>query len=224
MHCHHRQTIINPGSVGLLFAAYGYASDVAVPDHAGFTLITADGSEVRIELRRVPIDRDELSRHVEASQGAARVLVVWASTLTVRLSFYVQVGERDRHYARGQQGCLESDVTVNKPDTPQRANELNIGGVRCLLVGVSSSHLAGLAEDDVPGRHALAEWRTGMEPWAASYDLEALLDPIWNPRTLCGLEWIEMEPGDRPPLDGGRAGVYAYSAILRLPSRSAKVM
>lgn len=100
-------------------------------------------------------------------------------------------------------------MTVANPDEPHGLNELDIGGVRHLLVGVSSSHLAGLAEGDVQGRHALAEWRTGTEPWAASYDLEALFDPIWNPRTLCGREWIEMEPGDGPPFDAWRVSVYA---------------
>jgi hypothetical protein len=98
-----------------------------------------------------------------------------------------------------------------KPDMRHRRNELLISGVRYLLVGVSSSHLARLAGDDVSGRHALAEWRAGTEPWAALYDMEALLDPIWNPRTLCGREWIEMEPGDGPSFDGGRDGVYAPS-------------
>ena len=100
-------------------------------------------------------------------------------------------------------------MTVNKRDKPYGLNDLNIAGVRYLLVGISSSHLASLAQGDVRGRHALAEGRTGTEPWAASYDVEALIDPIWNPRTLCGLEWIEMEPGDGPPFDGGGVGVYA---------------
>ena len=92
---------------------------------------------------------------------------------------------------------------------PHGLNDLNIGGARYLLVGVSSSHLAALAEGDVRGRRALAERRTGTEPWAASYDLDALFDPIWNPRTLCGREWIEMEPGDGPPFGVGSGGVYA---------------
>ena len=111
-------------------------------------------------------------------------------------------------------------MTVNGPDKPHGLNDLNIGDVRYLLVGMSSSHLAGLAEGDVRGRHALAEWRTGTESWAASYDLDALLDQIWNPRTLCGREWIEMEPGDGPPFDGGGTGVYAPScrSCLRIIS------
>lgn len=89
-------------------------------------------------------------------------------------------------------------MTVDKPDEPHGLNDLNVAGIRYLLVGMSSSHLAGLAEGDVRGRHALAEWRTGTERWAPSYDLEALLDRIWSPHTLCGREWIEMEPGDGP--------------------------
>jgi len=112
-------------------------------------------------------------------------------------------------------------VTVSDPDGPHGLNDLTIGGVRYLIVGVSSSHLAGLAEGKVRGRHALAEWRTGTEPWAASYDLDALFDPIWNPRTLCGREWVEMESGDGPPFGVGGGGVYAPSCknCLRIVSR-----
>ncbi len=102
-------------------------------------------------------------------------------------------------------------MTVDKPDEPYGLNDLNVAGIRYLLVGVSSSHLAGLAEGDVRGHPALAESRTGSEGWALSYDLEALLDRIWSPRTLCGREWIEMEPGDGPPFDGSGTGVYAPS-------------
>lgn len=88
-------------------------------------------------------------------------------------------------------------VSPRRVDGPHGLNELAIAGIRYLLVGVSSSHLAGLAEGDEPRRGALAEWRTGTEPWAASYDLDALVAAIWNPRTLCGLGWIEMEPAGR---------------------------
>jgi hypothetical protein len=111
---------------------------------------------------------------------------------------------------------------VGNSDGPHGLNELHIGGARYLLVGVSSSHLAGLAEGDVRGRSALAEWRIGTEAWAASYDLDALFDPIWNPRTLCGREWIEMESGDGPPFDDWRVGVYAPSCknCLRIVSQS----
>jgi len=65
---HHTQTIINPGSVGLPFAAYGYVGDVAVLDHAAYALVDTDGAEMSIELLQVPVDRDELSRQVEASE------------------------------------------------------------------------------------------------------------------------------------------------------------
>ncbi|GBD84858.1 phosphodiesterase [bacterium BMS3Abin02] len=64
---HHTQTIINPGSVGLPFVAYGHAGQVAVLDHAAYALVTADELEVGIELRQVPVDREQLSRQVEAS-------------------------------------------------------------------------------------------------------------------------------------------------------------
>ena len=99
-------------------------------------------------------------------------------------------------------------------------NELSIARKRYLLVGVSSSHLAGLTGGGAPGRGALAEWRTGLEPWAASYDLDSLQNPTWNPHTLCGLEWIEMEPGDGPPFNRGGTSVHAPSCknCLRIVS------
>lgn len=100
-------------------------------------------------------------------------------------------------------------------------NELIIGQERYLLVAVSAHHLARRAKGDAQGRSALADWRTGTEPWGSSYDLETLFDPIWNPRTLCGLEWGEMEPGDGPPFDGGDTTVHAPSCgnCLRIVSR-----
>lgn len=100
-------------------------------------------------------------------------------------------------------------------------NELIIGHERYLLVAVSAHHLARRAKGDAQGRSALADWRTGTEPWGSSYDLEALFDPIWNPRTLCGLEWGEMDPGDGPPFDGGDTTVHAPSCgnCLRIVSR-----
>jgi predicted phosphodiesterase len=64
---HRTKTIINPGSVGLPFATYGYAGDVPVLNHAAYALITTNGSELIIELRQVPIDREQLSHQVDAS-------------------------------------------------------------------------------------------------------------------------------------------------------------
>jgi hypothetical protein len=104
---------------------------------------------------------------------------------------------------------------------PHGLNELIIGQERYLLVAVSAHHLARRAEGDARGRSALADWRTGAEPWSSSYDLEALFDPIWNSRTLCGLEWVEMEPGEGPPFDRGGISVHAPSCgtCLRVISR-----
>lgn len=64
---HRTKTIINPGSVGLPFAAYGYAGDAPVLDHAAYALITTNGSKLKIDLRQVPIDREQLSRQVSSS-------------------------------------------------------------------------------------------------------------------------------------------------------------
>ena len=64
---HRAKTIINPGSVGFPFASYGYAGDVPVLNHAAYALITTNGSELSLELRQVPTDREQLSRQVDAS-------------------------------------------------------------------------------------------------------------------------------------------------------------
>ena len=64
---HRSRTIINPGSVGLPFATYGYAGEVTVLNHAAYALVTANGAELSIELCQVPIDQGQLSRQVEAS-------------------------------------------------------------------------------------------------------------------------------------------------------------
>ena len=62
---HRSQTIINPGSVGLPFATYGYAGDVAVLNHAAYALVTVNGAELSIELCQVPVDQGRLSHQVD---------------------------------------------------------------------------------------------------------------------------------------------------------------
>lgn len=54
---HRNQTIINPGSVGLPFATYGYAGHVTVLNHAAYGLVTATDSEFSIEFARFPSTR-----------------------------------------------------------------------------------------------------------------------------------------------------------------------
>lgn len=61
------QTIINPGSVGLPFARYGFAGEVEVLNHASYGIIETQGASVGIEVIDVPIDRDALAQAVESS-------------------------------------------------------------------------------------------------------------------------------------------------------------
>ena len=62
------RTIINPGSVGLPFAAYGYAGSVRVTTEASYALVAERGALFNIELRQVAIDLEELRRDVARAQ------------------------------------------------------------------------------------------------------------------------------------------------------------
>ena len=64
---HGVQTILNPGSVGMPFAQYGYAGGVAVLTHATYAIVTAKNGEVSIELRQVPVDMSALEASVAQS-------------------------------------------------------------------------------------------------------------------------------------------------------------
>ena len=61
---HGTRTIVNPGSVGMPFAEYGYAGQVPVLSHAAYGVVAAGAG---IELRQVPVDEDALARSVAAS-------------------------------------------------------------------------------------------------------------------------------------------------------------
>ena len=64
---HGIQTIVNPGSVGMPFAEYGYAGGVAVLPHAAYAIVTTNCGEVSIELRQVPVDTTALAASVSRS-------------------------------------------------------------------------------------------------------------------------------------------------------------
>lgn len=64
---HGIQTIINPGSVGMPFAKYGYAGGVDVLPHAAYAIVTVNSGEVHIELRQVPVDATALEASVARS-------------------------------------------------------------------------------------------------------------------------------------------------------------
>jgi len=61
------QTIVNPGSIGLPFAEYGYAGDVQILDHAAYGIIDTSSGLLSIELRQVAIDRSALTDEVRDS-------------------------------------------------------------------------------------------------------------------------------------------------------------
>ena len=64
---HGVQTIVNPGSVGMPFADYGYAGGVEVLRHAAYAIVTVNGGEVNIELRQVSVDPTALEASVATS-------------------------------------------------------------------------------------------------------------------------------------------------------------
>lgn len=65
---HGNQTLLNPGSVGMPFAEYGYAGGVAVLPHAAYAMVTAVSNEVNIELRQVLVDHAALEGSVASSE------------------------------------------------------------------------------------------------------------------------------------------------------------
>ncbi len=64
---HGLQTILNPGSVGMPFAQYGYAGGVGVLQHAAYATVTAGRGGFSIELRQVPVDVTALEASVARS-------------------------------------------------------------------------------------------------------------------------------------------------------------
>ncbi|HZJ48500.1 MAG TPA: hypothetical protein VFD97_05635, partial [Acidimicrobiia bacterium] len=61
------QTIIDPGSVGMPFASYGFAGEVPVMNHAAYAVVAATAADVSVEFREVPLDVDALARAVRSS-------------------------------------------------------------------------------------------------------------------------------------------------------------
>ena len=61
------QTLINPGSVGLPFAGYGYAGSVPVLPLASFGILEIEGQAVSMSLRQVAIDMSRLGDLVRSS-------------------------------------------------------------------------------------------------------------------------------------------------------------
>lgn len=64
---HGAQTILNPGSVGMPFAEYGFSGGVAVADHAAYAVVSVEGGRFNVELRRVAVDAAALVESVRRS-------------------------------------------------------------------------------------------------------------------------------------------------------------
>jgi predicted phosphodiesterase len=64
---HGTQTFVNPGSVGMPFADYGYAGGVGVLDHAAYAIVETIGQEITISLHQVAVDPSALASSVTQS-------------------------------------------------------------------------------------------------------------------------------------------------------------
>ena len=64
---HAARTVVNPGSVGMPFAEYGYAGGVGVQSNAAYAMVTVTPGGVNIELRQVAVDRSALEASVAKS-------------------------------------------------------------------------------------------------------------------------------------------------------------
>lgn len=65
---HGAQTIVNPGSVGMPFAEYGFAGGVAVANHAAYGVVAVEGGELNLQLRRVAVDAAALADSISRSK------------------------------------------------------------------------------------------------------------------------------------------------------------
>ena len=65
---HGSSTIVNPGSVGMPFGAYGTAGDVPVLPPASYALITTQGPKINIDFREIEVDERKLAREVTSSR------------------------------------------------------------------------------------------------------------------------------------------------------------
>jgi len=65
---HRTQTIVNPGSVGAPFAAYGSSGEVAVHGHTAYAVLQVTRREWSVEFVQLPVDADRLRRQVMAAR------------------------------------------------------------------------------------------------------------------------------------------------------------
>lgn len=64
---HRGRLIVNPGSVGMPFADYGYIGNVAVLDHAAYAVVRTDANGFDVERRAVAVDRNRLETSVRTA-------------------------------------------------------------------------------------------------------------------------------------------------------------
>lgn len=73
---HRGALLVNPGSVGLPFKEYVAGRPPTLLDHAEYATVEADGGEVSVALRRVPLDRGALRAQAAASDNPLRGMLV----------------------------------------------------------------------------------------------------------------------------------------------------
>lgn len=64
---HRRRVVVNPGSVGMPFADYGYIGSVAVLGHAAYAVVSSGEDGFDVERRIVEVDENRLEASVRAS-------------------------------------------------------------------------------------------------------------------------------------------------------------
>lgn len=112
-------------------------------------------------------------------------------------------------------------MTSLTPKKMHGVNAIPIGDESYLLAGGEASHLVAEARDDETARPAVETWHWNTaEEWQSAYSRAELEEPRWKERTLCGRDWINMEPADGPGLSAWSSPVYAPSCrtCLRIVS------
>jgi predicted phosphodiesterase len=73
---HRGMLLVNPGSVGMPFREYVGGREPELMAHAEYAIVEAEGGEVGVSLRRVPLDRGALRRAAAESDNPMRGALV----------------------------------------------------------------------------------------------------------------------------------------------------
>jgi len=102
-------------------------------------------------------------------------------------------------------------------------NTIDVNGITMLLTdggGGNAVHLTRLADPGTTGRGALYDFYLDDKhlqdmPTRANYDRDALLDPRWSNKTLCGRQWVMMIGGDGCSVSQWDADETAFAPTCR---------